>query len=469
MAALLLVLFLVVDVAVGLVTWKWRQEASAHAYAEIQRNQAEENARSAEEARDRAEAGAYLNGVAAAEREFSPAAPIVPCASSKRVGPTCGTGNGTTAPVIKSQVYSRPRRGGSSDDDVPPDGWNDFARLRTPLPHPAVLRLNPSLSPDCALWPGPGPTAPSCCSTPRRGTRSPTQGRPGQCRGHGFQPRRQTRRRRLLGPRREGVQRGHRRADLHRLRSHRSRDGRRLQPRRRGVFSASRDATVKVWDATTGKLLQTSAPTNGATELAVSRDGTLLAAGGYRSSGNVWNLRTGKLVLELSHHKEPVRAVAFSDDGTLLATAGDDRTVKLFSLQPGKKFGLELTAFRGHTGSVSHLAFDPDGKFLASCSGDPTNGEIRVWDLRGWREIRYLAHYPSEIVQTTFTKGKHTALTLTTGPAAATSTPWTPSSTSSLPISARSGRDPEHGRRHGEAATLPGHSAGRTFPRTRSS
>ena len=138
------------------------------------------------------------------------------------------------------------------------------------------------------------------------------------------------------------------------------------------VFSASRDATVKVWDATAGKLLQTLAPTNGATELAVSRDGTLLAAGGYRSSGNVWNLRTGKLVLELSHHKEPVRAVAFSDDGTLLATAGDDRTVKLFSLQPGKKFGLELTAFRGHTGSVSHLAFDPDGKFLASFSGNPS-------------------------------------------------------------------------------------------------
>ena len=96
-AALLLVLFLVVDVAVRLVTWKWRQEASAHAYAEIQRGRAEETPAAPRRRADRAEAGPVPERrcrrrarVSRRQRRSCPAP------SSKRVGPTCGTGNGTT-------------------------------------------------------------------------------------------------------------------------------------------------------------------------------------------------------------------------------------------------------------------------------------------------------------------------------------------------------------------------------------
>jgi WD40 repeat protein len=39
-----------------------------------------------------------------------------------------------------------------------------------------------------------------------------------------------------------------------------------------------------------------------------------------------------------------------------------------------------LRTFRGHTGSVSGLAFSPDAKSPASVSDD---GSVVVWDLQG--------------------------------------------------------------------------------------
>jgi WD40 repeat protein/tRNA A-37 threonylcarbamoyl transferase component Bud32 len=407
-AALLILLFLVVDVAVGLITWKWRQEASAHAEAVTQR-------REAEDARDRAEASLYLNAIGAAEREYLGGSAERALGVLEACRPELRRWEWHyLRRVILSQVYSRPRRGSTSEGDVPPEGWNDFVRAgRASLP-----RLDHALSPDRTrlAWPRSDGSVMLLDTASGAETRRLKTGG-GSVEDAAFSP--------------DGKFVAAACWD-HTVRVFNSATGELLwtgtghsapvtavifSPDGQQVISASRDATIKVWDATSGKAVQTLLPTNGSTTVAVSRDGTLLAAGGYRNATNVWDLKTGKIVLELAHHREPVRAVAFSDDGSVLATAGDDRTVKLFSLQKGDKFGVELTAFRGHTGSVSHLAFHPAGKFLASCSGDPTNGEIRVWDLKGWREVRYLARYPGEIVQTTFTKGKHTALTLVTGPA----------------------------------------------------
>ncbi|MGW1599947.1 nSTAND1 domain-containing NTPase [Streptomyces eurythermus] len=89
----------------------------------------------------------------------------------------------------------------------------------------------------------------------------------------------------------------------------------------------------------------------------------------------------------LNGHSQAVYAVAFSPDGRTLATGSGDRTIRLWSLaDPARPvpLGRPLT---GHTGWVYWLQFSPDGHTLASASRDRT---ARLWDVRDPRHPKVL-------------------------------------------------------------------------------
>ena len=143
------------------------------------------------------------------------------------------------------------------------------------------------------------------------------------------------------------------------------------------MASGSRDKSIRLWDAATGKPL--GEPLRGHEEqvfsVAFSPDGKTLASGSADKSIRLWDAATGKPLGEpLRGHEEQVLSVAFSPDGKTVASGSWDKTIRVWDAAIGKPLSEPL---RGHEEQVFSVAFSPDGKTLASGSADKS---IRLWD-----------------------------------------------------------------------------------------
>lgn len=138
------------------------------------------------------------------------------------------------------------------------------------------------------------------------------------------------------------------------------------------VSSGSKgDSTIDLWDTRTKKLKTTYiGHTSRVTALAFSPDGKFLASGGGNSDGTVqlWNTKTGENSLLPSERPwGGVYALAFSPDGTLLASASGNQ-IDVWDVG----FRQHKTTLKGHSQSITSLAFTGDGNTLVSGSHDQT-------------------------------------------------------------------------------------------------
>ncbi len=138
-----------------------------------------------------------------------------------------------------------------------------------------------------------------------------------------------------------------------------------------------RGATLSA--AVLGESIFTKALTN-VYSVAFSPDGCLLALGDINGVVQVWDSRTGKVIVLCRGHQNMVRSVVFSPDGQILASGSSDHTIKLWNSLNGQC----LRTLEGHQGMVSSVIFSPDGQTLASGGNDAT---IKLWN---WLDGRCL-------------------------------------------------------------------------------
>ena len=108
--------------------------------------------------------------------------------------------------------------------------------------------------------------------------------------------------------------------------------------------------------------------------LAVSPDGTRLAATGFDRQLRIFELPAGKLLHATRAHSDFVYDVAFSADGKNIVTGSRDKQVKLWNVESGKS----EQSFSGHGKDVLSVLFAPDGKTIYSTGLEP---RIRKWDV----------------------------------------------------------------------------------------
>ncbi|KAJ5042653.1 beta transducin-like protein-like protein HET-E4s, partial [Bipolaris maydis] len=131
------------------------------------------------------------------------------------------------------------------------------------------------------------------------------------------------------------------------------------------LASASRDSTVKIWDASSGTCLQTlEGHGNCVNSVAFSHDSTWLASASLDWTVKIWDASsgTGTCLQTLEGHSSGVISVTFSHDSTWLASASEDSTVKIWDASSGKC----VQTLEGHSECVFSVAFSRDSTRLAS-------------------------------------------------------------------------------------------------------
>ena len=143
------------------------------------------------------------------------------------------------------------------------------------------------------------------------------------------------------------------------------------------------DKAARIWDMKAGRLRLELRHMDTVRALAFSSDGRLLATGSIDKTARIWDAATGRQILEFPHAGS-VLAVAFSPDGSVLATGSTTGIVILWTTRDGS----ELCTIR-NDGQVRAIAFSPDGRLLATAG---TDRAAHLWDTATWDQLTEIPH-----------------------------------------------------------------------------
>jgi WD40 repeat protein len=208
------------------------------------------------------------------------------------------------------------------------------------------------------------------------------------------------------------------------------------RPDGRQVATVSRDATLRIWDATGLELLRVFVAPDALERVAWSPDGRTLAAAAGDGQIQLWDADSGRLLRSIQGKRGFPTALAWSPEPRWLAVAIDGQGVLIFDVVSGSTSllipamgrvhalawhprGQQLATSEGskrvavyeadsghlvqdwspHTEPAFNLAWSPDGQHLASASRDKT---VAILNPAEAKPVKMLASYASPVSTVAF-------------------------------------------------------------------
>jgi len=174
------------------------------------------------------------------------------------------------------------------------------------------------------------------------------------------------------------------------------------------LVSGCYDNSIRVWDVALGKCVDTlNKHSNRIWSVAFHPQGKLIASGGDDHAIKIWELRTGKCTKTLQGHSNAVYGIAYNFAQKILVSGHEDQTIKIWdlSLNDAPDLISEQTAIQpsfvltGHNNRVFSVSLSPDGKLLASASGDRL---IKLWNPQSGKELKTLHGHQSWVWKVVF-------------------------------------------------------------------
>ncbi|XP_001375124.3 WD repeat and SOCS box-containing protein 2 [Monodelphis domestica] len=123
----------------------------------------------------------------------------------------------------------------------------------------------------------------------------------------------------------------------------------------------------------------------------------ILATGLNDGQIKIWEVQTGRLLLNLSGHQDVVRDLSFTPNGNLiLVSASRDKTLRIWDLN---KDGKQIQVLSGHLQWVYCCSISPDCSMLCSAAGEKS---VLLWSMRSYTLIRKLEGHQSSVVSCDF-------------------------------------------------------------------
>lgn len=149
---------------------------------------------------------------------------------------------------------------------------------------------------------------------------------------------------------------------------------------------------VRVWNVASGQPLHTLGSSQMGYAVAVTHDGSLLAAAGNGGKIQLWQAQTGKPIRTLQAPWDKAVSLTFTPDGQRLVASGDDTSVRVFNVESGEETRCLLRTL----GMVYSLAMTEQGQLVAIADHA---GRLRLCDVvsgeerfpRGAHHARVLA------------------------------------------------------------------------------